>query len=188
MNVDIYSIHMMVILKHMTKCYKKELGEKTMKPVKTNVMRVLDKEKIAYTVTSYEVIDGKIDGLSVASKIGKPKEKVFKTLVTIGTSKEYYVFVIPVEEEIDFKKASKLTDEKNIQMIPVNELQKITGYIRGGCSPIGMKKQYKTYIHETVEKLDEITFSAGKIGVQITTNPTELKRVVPYKIGDIVKK
>ena len=159
-----------------------------MKQIKTNVMRIIDKAKIEYAVTSYEVTDGKIDGVSVANKIHKSKEQVFKTLVTVGISKEYYVFVIPVDEEIDFKKASKLTGEKSVQMIPVSDLQKVTGYIRGGCSPIGMKKQYSTYIHESVECLEEITFSAGKIGVQITIKPIDLKGILPFKIADIVKK
>lgn len=138
---------------------------------KTNVMRLLEQADIPYEVTYYEVKDKKIDGLAVAAKIGKPVEQVFKTLVAVGKSKEYYVFVIPVAEELDLKKASHITNEKSIEMLHVNELQKTTGYIRGGCSPIGMKKPFKTFIDERAKELDKITVSGGKIGVQISVSP-----------------
>lgn len=155
--------------------------------VKTNVMRLLDKGKIPYEVTSYEVTDGKIDGNSVAKKIHKPKEQVFKTLVTVGHSKTNYVFVIPVDEELDLKKASKVVGEKSMEMIPQKDLLKTTGYIHGGCSPIGMKKLFTTTIHISAEGLNEITFSAGKIGYQVTMAPTALKQLVNASFADIIK-
>lgn len=146
--------------------------------IKTNVIRILDKEKIPYTCSTYEVKDGKIDGVAVAHKIGIDEATVFKTLLVQGKSKACYVCVIPVAKELDFKKISALTGEKNIDMLPVNDLQKTTGYIRGGCSPIGMKKTFKTYIDETAIELERMTFSAGKIGVQITLQPEALKALV----------
>lgn len=146
--------------------------------IKTNVIRILDKEKIPYTCSTYEVKDGKIDGVAVAHKIGIDEETVFKTLLVQGKSKTCYVCVIPVAKELDFKKISTLTGEKNIDMLPVNELQKTTGYIRGGCSPIGMKKALKTYIDKTAMNLEKITFSAGKIGVQVTLKPEHLKTLI----------
>lgn len=155
--------------------------------VKTNVMRILDKAKIAYEMTSYEVTDGKIDGNSVASKIHKPKEQVFKTLVAMGHSKLNYVFVIPVDEELDLKKASKVVGEKSMEMIPQKELLKTTGYIHGGCSPIGMKKLFPTTIHTSAQALSEMTFSAGKVGYQVTVAPSVLEDLVKAKFADIIK-
>ena len=137
------------------------------KKLKTNAMRILDSKKVSYEMLSYESEDGKIDGISVAHKIGVDEKNVFKTLVAQGTSKELYVFVIPVAEELDLKNAAKIVGEKKVEMIAVKDIMKYTGYIRGGCSPIGMKKNYKTFIHESAEDLDFIIFSAGKIGHQI---------------------
>lgn len=155
--------------------------------VKTNVMRLLDKGKIPYEVTFYEVTDGKIDGNSVAEKIHKPKEQVFKTLVAIGHSKTNYVFVIPVDEELDLKKASKVVGEKSMEMIPQKDLLKTTGYIHGGCSPIGMKKLFTTIIHISAKALNEITFSAGKIGYQVTMAPDALEQLVSARFADLIK-
>ena len=154
---------------------------------KTNAMRILDKEKVFYNIINYENKDGKIDGVAVAKKIGRANEEVFKTLVTISNTKNIYVFLIPVHKEIDFKKAAKVTGEKSIEMINVNDLQKITGYIRGGCSPIGMKKQYVTFIHSSAEELKTIVFSAGKIGVQLEVSTEDLKNVIPFTYHDIIK-
>ncbi|PHV71705.1 Cys-tRNA(Pro) deacylase [Sporanaerobium hydrogeniformans] len=153
---------------------------------KTNVMRLLDKEKIPYEITSYDISDGKIDGVAVAAKIGKAPEQVYKTLVVCGHSKNYYVFVIPVIQELDLKKASKIVGEKNIEMLHVKDLQKVTGYIRGGCSPIGMKKQFKTYIHEAAKSQQKITFSAGKVGFQVTIAPEHLSAYINGDFADLV--
>lgn len=157
------------------------------KETKTNAMRLLDSNKINYTTHSYENKDNKIDGIAVANKIGKDVESVFKTLVTQGHSKEYYVFVIPVAEELDMKKASKAAGEKNIEMIHVKDINSITGYIRGGCSPLGMKKVFKTFVQEEALLFDAIVFSGGKIGVQIEINPNNLQKVLKCSFVDIIK-
>jgi Cys-tRNA(Pro)/Cys-tRNA(Cys) deacylase len=154
---------------------------------KTNAMRILDSNNIIYTTHSYENKDGKIDGVAVAHKIEKDVNQVFKTLVTQGHSKEFYVFVIPVAEELDMKKASKAAGEKNIEMIHVKDINKITGYIRGGCSPLGMKKVFKTYIQEDAILFDSIVFSGGKIGAQIEMNPKDLEKVIVCSFIDIIK-
>ncbi|MDK0870995.1 Cys-tRNA(Pro) deacylase [Clostridium perfringens] len=157
------------------------------KKIKTNAMRILDSKKVSYEMLSYESEDGKIDGISVAHKIGVDEKNVFKTLVAQGTSKELYVFVIPVAEELDLKNAAKIAGEKKVEMIAVKDIMKYTGYIRGGCSPIGMKKNYKTFIHESAEDLDFIIFSAGKIGHQIKMNPKDLVSVVEGKFAFLIK-
>ncbi|AXH52574.1 Cys-tRNA(Pro) deacylase [Clostridium perfringens] len=157
------------------------------KKLKTNAMRILDSKKVSYEMLSYESEDGKIDGISVAHKIGVDEKNVFKTLVAQGTSKELYVFVIPVAEELDLKNAAKIAGEKKIEMIAVKDIMKYTGYIRGGCSPIGMKKNYKTFIHDSAENLDFIIFSAGKIGHQIKMNPKDLVSVVEGKFAFLIK-
>ncbi|EGT3614502.1 Cys-tRNA(Pro) deacylase [Clostridium perfringens] len=157
------------------------------KKLKTNAMRILDSKKVSYEMLSYESEDGKIDGISVAHKIGVDEKNVFKTLVAQGTSKELYVFVIPVAEELDLKNAAKIAGEKKIEMIAVKDIMKYTGYIRGGCSPIGMKKNYKTFIHESAEDLDFIIFSAGKIGHQIKMNPKDLVSVVEGEFAFLIK-
>ena len=158
-----------------------------MSEVKTNVLRILDKAKIAYTYTTYETEDGKIDGVSVANKVGKAKEEVFKTLLVRGKTGTCYVCVIPVYLELDLKKVSKVCEEKKIEMLPVGELLGTTGYIRGGCSPIGMKKLFKTYIHESAKNLESITISAGKIGVQVTLVPEKLNALVKARYADLVE-
>ncbi|MDF2612728.1 MAG: ybaK/ebsC protein [Clostridia bacterium] len=155
--------------------------------IKTNVMRILDKEKIIYEAVTYDVADGKTDGAAVAKKISKEPDQVFKTLVTLGHSKNIYVFVIPVEKELDLKKIGRIAGEKSMELLPLKDLQKTTGYIRGGCSPIGMKKLFKTYIHQTALEFDHITFSGGKIGVQVTMNPLVLKNLIQAEYGDLVK-
>lgn len=149
-----------------------------MATVKTNAMRLLDKEKIQYKVHTYENKDGLIDGISVAQKIGLPVEKVYKTLVTQGHSKNYYVFIIPVAAELDLKAAARSVGDKSVEMIHVKDINKITGYIRGGCSPVGMKKEYKTVIDSSCETLDTIIVSAGKIGFQVELAPKDLLDVI----------
>ncbi len=141
-------------------------------------MRILDKAGIHYQAYSYDSSDGKIDGVSVAEKLGMPVEKVFKTLVTQGTSREYYVFIIPVAAELDLKAAARAVDEKAVDMIKVTDINKVTGYIRGGCSPIGMKKLYKTVLDSSAQTYDTIIVSAGKIGCQIELNPSGLINLV----------
>lgn len=157
------------------------------KETKTNAMRLLDSNKINYTTHSYENKDNKIDGIAVANKIGKDVESVFKTLVTQGHSKEYYVFVIPVAEELDMKKASKSAGEKNIEMIHVKDINSITGYIRGGCSPLGMKKVFRTFVQEEALLFETIVFSGGKIGAQIEMNPNDLQKVIDCSFVDVIK-
>lgn len=156
-----------------------------MKEIKTNAMRILDKAKISYTAHHYTPEDGKIDGISVADKMGCPREIVYKTLVTVAPSKEYYVFVIPVEKELNLKAAAKAVGEKSVEMIHVADINKVTGYIRGGCSPVGMKKEYKTVIDESVKSLDKFYVSAGRIGSQLEIAPSELKKIVDYDVYPI---
>lgn len=157
------------------------------KKIKTNSMRILDKLNIGYEVSSYEVSDGKIDGVSVAKKISRDNNQVFKTLVTEGKDKHYYVFLVPVHQELDLKKCAKITGEKKIEMIAVKDIQKITGYIRGGCSPIGMKKNYDTYLDFEAENHREIVFSAGKIGSQLIVKVEDLCNELNFKLADLVK-
>lgn len=157
------------------------------KETKTNVMRILDGNKINYNTYNYENKDGKIDGVAVANKINKDENQVFKTLVTQGHSKEFYVYVIPVAKELDMKKAARAAGEKNIELIHVKDINKITGYIRGGCSPIGMKKSFKTLINNTALNYETIVFSAGKIGSQIEINPENLPSVIECKFLDLIK-
>lgn len=152
---------------------------------KTNAMRILDKHKISYELLTYEAKEA-VDGVTVASKIGKCTEEVFKTLVTRGASKEIYVFVVPVEKELDLKKAAKVVKEKKIEMIPVSEINKLTGYVRGGCSPVGMKKNYQTVIHESAKNLSSFVVSGGKIGLQIEVNPVDLVKVIPIQLDSII--
>ncbi|MDK0714427.1 Cys-tRNA(Pro) deacylase [Clostridium perfringens] len=157
------------------------------KKLKTNAMRILDSKKVSYEMLSYESEDGKIDGISVAHKIGVDEKNVFKTLVAQGTSKELYVFVIPVAEELDLKNAAKIAGEKKVEMIAVKDILKYTGYIRGGCSPIGLKRDYRTFIHESAKGLDFTIVSAGKIGHQIKMNPKDLVSVVEGKFAFLIK-
>ena len=153
---------------------------------KTNVMRILDKHKIEYKKHTYDSTKA-LSGVEVANFLGQDVNKVFKTLVTVGKSQEHYVFVIPVAEELDLKKAAKAVNEKSIEMVKSKELLPLTGYIHGGCSPIGMKKQFKTVIHMTATDFDTIMFSAGKIGYQVEMNVQELKKVINFKLADLIK-
>lgn len=166
----------------------KKLGSEAMgKEVKTNAMRFLDKNKVSYEMHLYES-DGFMDGVSVAKKLSQPLEKTFKTLVAQGKTKNYYVFVIPVAEEVDMKKAAKAVGEKSVELLPVKELTAVTGYVRGGCSPIGMKKQFPTIIHESAGAQDTIMVSGGRLGSQIELNPEELARVIRAEFADIIMK
>lgn len=144
---------------------------------KTNAMRMLEKAKITYQFHEYDHEDGAIDGVSVAEKLQQNPDQVFKTLVTQGASRQFYVFVIPVAKELDLKKAAKSVNEKNVSMLAVADLLKTTGYIRGGCSPIGMKKQFVTVVDESAQKQDTIMVSAGRIGAQVQLSPMDLAAV-----------
>ncbi len=152
---------------------------------KTNVMRILDQKKIAYTPHYYD--NNITNGMEVASTLNLDPNKVFKTLVTIGASKRNYVFIVPVNMELDLKKAASAAREKSIEMIKSKELLDLTGYIHGGCSPIGMKKQFKTVIHNTAASYDTIYFSAGKIGYQVELPLDSLKKVIRIIEADIIK-
>lgn len=154
---------------------------------KTNAMRILDAKKITYNLITYDSFDGKIDGASVAQKIDKDPKFVYKTLVAQGNSKQIYVFIIPVEAELDLKKAAKVASEKKIEMIHVKEIQKLTGYIRGGCSPVGMKKLYPTFIEQKAANLEKMIVSGGKIGIQLEIGVADLKDVIQAQIVDITK-
>lgn len=158
-----------------------------MSKVKTNAMRILDNHNIEYNIITYDKKDGKIDGVSVAKKIGKLPEKVFKTLVSQGSSGKLYVFIVPVAEELDLKKAAKVSGEKKIEMLPVKDITKYTGYIRGGCSPIGMKKVYPTFIDESALNLDSIIVSGGKVGVQIEMDIKSLKNITNGIMSKLIK-
>lgn len=155
------------------------------KEVKTNAMRFLDKNNIEYKKLVYEC-DNFISGEDIAEKLRQPFEKTFKTLVTQGKSKNYFVFVLPVDKELDLKKAAKSVKEKSVEMLPLKDITEITGYIRGGCTPIGMKKNYFTVIHRSAEDFETIFISGGKRGLQIEINPKELIRVIEGKFDDII--
>lgn len=157
------------------------------KESKTNAMRILDRNKIQYKTHTYDHEDGKIDGLAVAHKLNEDENIVFKTLVTIGHSRNYFVYVIPVAQELDLKKCAKVAKEKNVEMIHVKDINKITGYIRGGCSPLGMKKEFKTFFQESALDHDSIVFSGGRIGSQIEMNPNDLKKVIDCEFADLIK-
>ena len=152
---------------------------------KTNVMRIFDQKKLEYKPHFYGDT-GAVSGVDVANALGEEPHSVFKTLVTVGKSKKNYVFMIPVCEELDLKKAAKAVGEKSIEMIKSKELLPLTGYIHGGCSPVGMKKLFTTTIHSTAENFDRIFFSGGKIGCQVETTLENLKKIVPVRIADII--
>ena len=156
-----------------------------MSEFKTNVMRILDKAKITYKAHTYDHSDGAIDGAAVAEKMGQNPEQVFKTLVTKGAGRDHYVFVVPVLKELDLKKAAKSVGEKHVEMIHVKDINKVTGYIRGGCSPIGMKKQFTTVFDKSAENIKTIIVSAGKIGYQIELAPKDLIEIVGAKTAEI---
>lgn len=152
---------------------------------KTNAMRILDRNKVAYRTRTYEC-DEFIDGIHIADINGDPYDQSFKTLVTVGKTGAYYVFVIPIDKEIDLKKAAKIVGEKSVGMLHVRDINAVTGYIRGGCTPLGMKKQYPTVIQESAKHFDEIIISGGKLGMQILLNPLDLAEVVNGKFGDVI--
>ena len=156
------------------------------KEEKTNVMRILEAKKIDYKSYNYLDTDA-ISGMEVANVLNEDPNMVFKTLVTVSKSKRYYVFLVPVNKELDLKKAAKVVDEKNIEMIKSKELLPLTGYIHGGCSPIGMKKEFKTTIDNSCINFEKILFSAGKIGYQVEVNLNDLKKVINYQLGDITE-
>lgn len=156
------------------------------KEVKTNAMRILDKNKIKYTVNNYQC-DEFIDGVHIADKLGQSYDSSFKTLVTVGKSHNYYVFAIPIDKELDLKKAAASVGEKSVEMLAVKDIFSVTGYIRGGCTPIGMKKQYKTVIHSSVNDFDEVIISGGKLGTQIVIAPADLIKVTNAVVLDIIK-
>ena len=151
---------------------------------KTNAMRILDKNKIAYRIRTYECEEF-IDGIHVADLNGDSYDQSFKTLVTVGKTGNYYVFVIPVDKEIDFKKAARAVGEKSVEMVHVKDINAVTGYIRGGCTPLGMKKLYPTVIQKSATDFDEIIISGGKLGIQIILNPLDLAKVVRAAFEDV---
>lgn len=156
---------------------------------KTNVMRVLDQKKIAYREHCFVEagVETTTNGVEVARLLGEDPERVFKTLVTVGKTKQHYVFMLPVAEELDLKKAAAAVSEKSIEMIPQKELLPLTGYIHGGCSPIGMKKQFPTVIHETASLYETIFFSAGKVGYQVELPAGDLEKIIKLQYTDIIK-
>lgn len=156
------------------------------KEIKTNAMRMLEKEGIAFTQYSYEC-DEFVDGVQIADQLSLPYEKVYKTLVTRGSSKAYFVFVIPVAEELDLKKAAKAVGEKSVAMIHVKDISNITGYIRGGCTAIGMKKQYVTRLDSSARKLDQMIISGGRIGSQIELKPEDFLKASRAEYGELIQ-
>jgi len=152
---------------------------------KTNVMRVLEQKKIAYKAHSYPHGEEAVDGVTVAALTGMDPAAVFKTLVTQGASRRIYVFVIPVAAELELKKAARVVGEKSIAMVRVSEITALTGYVRGGCSPVGMKKQYKTVYHRSIEALETVTVSAGKIGSQVELSPQALIKLTNGSTADV---
>lgn len=156
------------------------------KHTKTNVMRTLETAGISYDIMEYDTSKGFVSGVEAAHKTGKDETLVFKTLVTTGTSREHYVCVIPVAEELDLKKAAKVFGEKKIEMLHARDITKVTGYIKGGCSPVGMKKQFKTAVHNSACELDKIYVSAGKPGISVGVNPHELAHLIGAQFEDLI--
>mgnify|MGYP005888514433 CR=1 FL=1 len=151
------------------------MGKHKEKEIKTNAMRILDKNKIPYEVLQYEC-DEFIDGMQIVEKLGINPDKVYKTLVTQGNTKEYFVFVIPVAAELDMKKAARAVGQKSVSMIHVKDITQVTGYVRGGCTAVGMKKQFVTVIDQTAQKLEKIVVSGGRIGSQLELSPEDLAK------------
>lgn len=156
------------------------------KEVKTNAMRILESMKIPYQQYTYECEEF-VDGLQIADQLGLPYEKVYKTLVTVGNSKDYFVFVIPIAEELDLKAAARSVGQKSVEMIHVKDINAITGYIRGGCTAIGMKKQYVTRIDSSAEHLEKIIVSGGRIGSQLELAPADLAKAVRAEFADLIR-
>ena len=154
---------------------------------KTNVMRLLDQAKIPYTPRQYDVSDGQLDGVTAAHRLGVPPQQCFKTLVTVGASKRNYVFVVPVAKELDLKAAARAVGEKSIEMIPQAKLLPLTGYIHGGCSPVGMKKKLPTVIDADAQELEQMTVSAGKVGRQVSLSPQDLAAYVDAEFEAVSK-
>lgn len=157
------------------------------KQTKTNAVRMLDRARVPYELLTYDYDDGQIDGRSVAKKIGQREELVYKTLVTKGATAQLYVFVIPVAAELDLKKAANVVGEKSVHMLPVADIEKMTGYVRGGCSPIGMKKLYATYVDESALLHEQIIVSAGKIGMQMKLSVQDLLKLTNGKTAHVIK-
>lgn len=153
---------------------------------KTNVMRILDQKNIKYISHCY-INTNAISGIEVATVLKQNPDQLFKTLVTVGTTNTNYVFLVPVDKELDLKKAANVVHEKSIEMVKSKDLLKLTGYIHGGCSPIGMKKQFKTVIDITAQNFDTIIFSAGKIGYQVELSLEELKEIIEFELRKITK-
>lgn len=153
---------------------------------KTNVMRILDQKKISYESHNY-LDTGAVSGLDVVKALGEDPDRAFKTLVTVGKSKEHYVFVVPVSKELNLKKAAQSVGEKSIEMIKSKELLPLTGYVHGGCSPIGMKKPFTTTIDQSAERFERIMFSAGKIGYQVEVGLEDLAKVIRFQLADIAE-
>ncbi len=153
---------------------------------KTNAMRILESENIDFEIIEYSTKDG-ISGTDVAEKLGENKDRVFKTLVTESKEGENFVFVVPVSSELDLKKAAKASKSKKIEMIPQKKLLPLTGYVHGGCSPVGMKKEFKTYIDSSAEDFNFFYISGGKVGMQIKLNPKELISLIDGEFADIKK-
>ncbi len=156
------------------------------KEVKTNAMRILDRLKIPYTYQTY-TCDEFTDGIQTADQLGLDHELVFKTIVTTGKSGMHYVFVIPIEAEIDFKKAAKAVGEKSLEMLPLKNLTQVTGYVRGGCTSIGMKKKFPTIIQKSAGELKQMYVSGGKIGMQLCLKPKDLKKAADAEFGDVIR-
>ena len=154
------------------------------KELKTNAMRILDREKVSYTYQTYECSEF-TDGIHVADQLELPHEQVFKTLVTIGKTGGHYVFVIPIAREIDLKKAARAVHEKSLEMLPLKELTKVTGYVRGGCTSIGMKKPFPTVIQREAQEMEWIYISGGKLGMQLRLSPLDLKKVTSAEFADV---
>jgi len=156
-----------------------------MKEEKTNVMRVLTQKKIPYQSYCYEET-GAVNGVEIAGILKEDPARVFKTLVLVGKSNTYYVMMVPVAEEVDLKKAAQVVGEKSIEMLKAKDLLPLTGYVHGGCSPVGMKKLFKTFVHETAKNFDTIFFSAGKVGYQVEVKPGDLEKVIPITYADVI--
>ena len=161
------------------------MEEAMAKELKTNAMRYLDKSKISYEIQVYECEEF-IDGITVAEKLGQPQEETFKTLVAQGKTGAYYCFLLPVALELDLKKAARSVGEKSVELLHVKDINKVTGYVRGGCTPIGMKKQFMTVVHSTAESMELFYISGGRIGTQIRLSPKALVESIRGHFDDIV--
>ncbi len=156
------------------------------KNIKTNAVRIAETAKIDFETINYES-DGFMEGTAIADKLGQPYEQTFKTLVTKGKPGQFFVFVVPVADELDLKKAAKAVGEKSVEMLPVKDLLATTGYVRGGCSPIGMKKLFRTVIHQSAQSFDRIMFSGGRLGTQLKMNPNDLAMLINAEFAEIIK-